>query len=146
MRDRHGVGHWKTIRKEWDILSSKISFSVENGQRVRFWNNKWCEDELFCVSFPSLFVVAISKEAWMTDVCNSEGKGGWSFKQKGCKGMRKIRWFGWFQGARTFWLNLSILFWSPVTLFIIPMEYNLEILCATKGDFFLHGRRHKGKP
>lgn len=85
MRDRHGVGHWKTIRKEWDILSSKISFSVENGQRVRFWNDKWCEDELFCVSFPSLFVVAISKEAWMTDVCNSEGKGGEALSKKGVK-------------------------------------------------------------
>ncbi|RVW79865.1 hypothetical protein CK203_041352 [Vitis vinifera] len=36
LRGGHGVSLWKTIRKEWDLLSNKISFSMGNGRRVRF--------------------------------------------------------------------------------------------------------------
>ncbi|RVX07796.1 putative ribonuclease H protein [Vitis vinifera] len=39
----------------------------------------WCGDEPLCVSFPSLFALAVSKDAWVKDVwrCN-EGGGSWS--------------------------------------------------------------------
>ena len=51
VRDGHGVGLWKTIRKEWDPLNDKISFLVGNGQRVIFWKDKWYGDKPFV--FPS---------------------------------------------------------------------------------------------
>ena len=34
-----------------------------NGQRVRFWKNKWCGDDPLCVTFPSIFALIVSKEA-----------------------------------------------------------------------------------
>ena len=35
--------------------------------------------EPLCISFPSLFALAISKDAWVADVWNFEGKrGGWA--------------------------------------------------------------------
>ena len=36
VKDGYGVGLWKTIRKEWHIVSTKLSFVVGNGRRVKF--------------------------------------------------------------------------------------------------------------
>ena len=62
------MGLWKAIRKEHDILSSRLAFQVGNAQRVRFWRDKWCRDETLCESFSSLFAISLSKEAWVADV------------------------------------------------------------------------------
>lgn len=68
MREGYGVGLWKVLRKEYELLSSRISFLVGNSRKVRFWKDEWCGDDLFCVVFPSLFVLAISKEVWVGNV------------------------------------------------------------------------------
>ena len=34
-----------------------------DGRRVRFWLDEWCEDEPLGDAFPSLFILAASKEA-----------------------------------------------------------------------------------
>ena len=75
----HGVGLWKTLRKEWEVVKSRLFFVVGNGKRIKFWIDIWCGDESLCVSFPSLFALAVSKDAWVKDVwrCN-EGGGSWS--------------------------------------------------------------------
>ena len=62
------VGLWKWIRKDWDLMSTRIFFSIGNGQRVRFWKDKWCGDFPLCVSFPSLFALFDSKEVWVVDI------------------------------------------------------------------------------
>lgn len=36
VKDGHEVGLWKAIRKDWDILSRKVAYSIGNGRRVRF--------------------------------------------------------------------------------------------------------------
>lgn len=36
--------------------------------RVRFWKDKWCSDEPLCTTFPSLFAIVASEEAWVVDV------------------------------------------------------------------------------
>ena len=35
-RGGFGVGLWKTIRKLWDLVSCKLSFSVGNGKKIKF--------------------------------------------------------------------------------------------------------------
>ena len=41
--------------------------------------DKWCGDEPLCESFPSLFTISSSKEAWVADVWNLDGDGdGWT--------------------------------------------------------------------
>ena len=62
--------------KDWDILRCSMTFSVRKERRVRFWKDKWCGDKLLCTSFPSLFAIASSKEAWMEDVWNHSAEGG----------------------------------------------------------------------
>ena len=68
MREGFGVGIWKEIRKEGSLLSNNIVFSVGNGRRVRFWKDKWCGDEALCVSFSSLYGLAVSKVVWVAEV------------------------------------------------------------------------------
>ena len=33
MRGAHGVGAWKTIRMDWDVLGSTVTFPMGNGRR-----------------------------------------------------------------------------------------------------------------
>ncbi|KAL6347126.1 hypothetical protein AAG906_012707 [Vitis piasezkii] len=56
VRGSYGVGLWKAIRLLWEIVSSRTLFVVGNGRRP------------LCVSFPSLFTLASSKEAWVANL------------------------------------------------------------------------------
>ena len=77
MRGSYGVGLCKAIRLLWELVCSRNLFVVCNGRRVKFWKDRWCGAELLCLSFPSLFVLASSEEAWVADfwVHSSEGDG-----------------------------------------------------------------------
>ncbi|RVW39006.1 putative ribonuclease H protein [Vitis vinifera] len=72
---RNGVGLWKAIRKKWGLFDGRVAFHLGNGQRVKFWKDKWCGDEPLCESFPSLFSISMSKNAWVSDVWNPVGDG-----------------------------------------------------------------------
>lgn len=51
----------------WSCWEWKFFFVVGNGRRVKFWIDKWCGDEPFRVSFPSLYALTVSKEAWVAN-------------------------------------------------------------------------------
>ena len=77
--ERYGVGLWKAIRNEWLFLKSRLAYQVDNGRRVKFWKDKWCGDKPFCESFPSLYSISLSKDAWVSDVWNLDSDGeGWA--------------------------------------------------------------------
>ncbi|KAJ9676777.1 hypothetical protein PVL29_022006 [Vitis rotundifolia] len=77
--ERYGVGLWKAIRNEWLFLKSRLAYQVGNGRRVKFWKDKWCSDEPLCESFPSLYSISLTKDAWVSEVWNSESDGeGWT--------------------------------------------------------------------
>ncbi|RVW63495.1 putative ribonuclease H protein [Vitis vinifera] len=81
VREAHGVGLWKAIRMDWDLVGERISFSVGNGRRVSFWRDRWCGDAPLCDSFPSIYALSIEKEAWVADVWDplvQGGRGGWN--------------------------------------------------------------------
>ena len=71
---RNGVGLWKAIRKKWGLFDGRVAFHLGNGQRVKFWKDKWCGDGPLCESFPSLFSISMSKNAWVSDVWNPDRK------------------------------------------------------------------------
>ncbi|RVX23977.1 Syntaxin-51 [Vitis vinifera] len=76
---RNGVGRWKAIRKKWGLFDGRVAFHLGNGQRVKFWKDKWCGDGPLCESFPSLFSMSMSKNAWVSEVWNPVGDGiGWT--------------------------------------------------------------------
>ena len=127
VREGYGVGLGKAIRKLGHLVSSRISFVVGNGQRVSFWKDKWCGTTPLCKSFPSLFALATSKEAWVKHIWTileiEEIKGSWSpyfsrplmigrwmrWKTSCCVWfgrewlwMRRIGWGGWNRRITTF--------------------------------------------
>ena len=76
---RYGVRLWKAIRNEWLFLNSRLAYQVGNGRRVKFGKDKWCGDEPLCESFPSLYSISLSKDAWVSDVWNPDSDGeGWT--------------------------------------------------------------------
>ena len=57
-------------------MGTRISFFVGNGPSVGFWKDKWCGDSPLSVSFPTLFALAIDKEAWVEDIWDPLAEGG----------------------------------------------------------------------
>ena len=74
VREGYGVGFWKDIRKGGSLMLKNIAFYVGGGRRVRFWKDKWCRNDTLCDSFPSLYPLADSKDAWVVDCWDSLGK------------------------------------------------------------------------
>ena len=79
VREGFGVGFWKEIKKEGSFLQYKVVFSMEDDRRVKFWKGKWCGNFALCDSFPSLYVIATSKKAWLVELWDSSREEGvWS--------------------------------------------------------------------
>ena len=74
VRDSYGVGVQKEIEKQWDFSNTKISFETGNGNRVKFWKDGQCSEEPLCETFPSLFALSDSKEAWELIFGSNVGK------------------------------------------------------------------------
>ncbi|CAN4118334.1 unnamed protein product [Withania somnifera] len=37
----YGVSVWKAFRNLWKIFSVNISYKIENGQKISFWEGNW---------------------------------------------------------------------------------------------------------
>ena len=57
-------------------MKNKFVFSVGDGRKVRFWVDRWCGDEALSLSFPFLYALATSKEAWVLEVWDALGEDG----------------------------------------------------------------------
>ena len=75
VREGYGVGLWKEIRKEGILMFKNVSYTVGDGRRVKFWKDIWCGNIPLCEVFPSLFVFAVSQDAWVADCWDSMGDG-----------------------------------------------------------------------
>ena len=68
VREAYGVGLWKRIRIDWNLVGPRILFLVGNGRMVRFWRDRWCRDSLLCVSFPSLFALTVDNVVCVANI------------------------------------------------------------------------------
>ena len=64
----YGTGLWKEMIKDKEILLPRVGFIIGNGRRVHFWKDAWCREVALCTLFPSLFALAVHKEASVADV------------------------------------------------------------------------------
>ena len=79
IRGGYGTGLWKDIRKEWLTFSQNTTSSLGNGRRLGFWKDPWCGETMLCNVFPTLFNLAVHKDARVADVWDSSREdGGWS--------------------------------------------------------------------
>jgi hypothetical protein len=58
----HGVGVWKFICMGWQIFRSHFRFDLDEGSKIRFWDDVWCGDRALKVAFLGLFNIASFKE------------------------------------------------------------------------------------
>ena len=72
----YGVGLWKEIRREGPLMFKNFVFFVGDGRIMRFWKDKWCGNNSLCDSFPSLYALAYSKDAWVADCRDPWGEEG----------------------------------------------------------------------
>ncbi|RVX03364.1 putative ribonuclease H protein [Vitis vinifera] len=67
-REAYEVGLWKAISKMGHLVTPSFGFVVGDGEKVKFWKDKWCETIHLSEAFPSLFALASNKEAWVNEV------------------------------------------------------------------------------
>ena len=79
LRSGYGTSLWKEIRNEWLGFFQNAVFALGNERTINFWNDVWCGEEALSNSFPSLFNLALNKEAKVADIWDrSEGARCWS--------------------------------------------------------------------
>ena len=67
LRGGYETSLWKEIRKEWPSFFQNMVFSLGDGRRINFWKDVWCGEEALCSIYPSLFNLALNKEATVVD-------------------------------------------------------------------------------
>ena len=63
----YGVDLWKNISQGWPSFSRHILYDIGDGSRVKFWQDRWCEETSLAVKYPDLFRFCRNK-----DVCGAE--------------------------------------------------------------------------
>ena len=61
-------------QKRWEAFNSRASFRVVDGQKVKFWKQRWCDDLPLGVVFSTLFSITTTKDASSPGV--GVGRGG----------------------------------------------------------------------
>ena len=77
-RNSFRTGLWKEIRKDWEIVRLNAKFVIGDGSRVRFWKDVWGGEEALCITFPTLFSLAVQKDALIREVWDTSNEGGWT--------------------------------------------------------------------
>ena len=57
-------------KKKWLLFLQNATFSLGNGRRISFWKDVWCGEEALCSLFPSMFFLAVQKDAMVADLWN----------------------------------------------------------------------------
>lgn len=57
----HGYEIWKGIQMQCEFFYKHIAFRLGNGERIRFWEDTWCEAGSLMLRFPSIFEASRSK-------------------------------------------------------------------------------------
>ncbi|RVX23098.1 putative ribonuclease H protein [Vitis vinifera] len=76
-----GVGVWKEILKESTWCWDNMVFKVGKGNKVRFWIDPWCGNNVLSEAFPDLFSMAAQRNATVEDYWDQNlSQGGWSLR------------------------------------------------------------------
>ncbi|RVW22558.1 putative ribonuclease H protein [Vitis vinifera] len=73
-----GVGVWKEILKESTWCWENMGFKVGKGNRIRFWTDLWCGNNVLSQGFPNLFSMAAHRNVTVEECWDQNtGQRGW---------------------------------------------------------------------
>lgn len=55
----HGRGLWKGIWLGRELFWERVRFQMGAGDRVRFWQDRWCDGLTLAAMFPLIYVIAV---------------------------------------------------------------------------------------
>jgi len=58
---------WRFIHEGWGRFYQVFSFRVGVGSSISFWHDRWCEESPLRDLFPSLYVLAVNRDASIAD-------------------------------------------------------------------------------
>ncbi|RVW26393.1 putative ribonuclease H protein [Vitis vinifera] len=75
------VGVWKEILKESAWCWENMVFKVGKGNKIRFWTDPWCGNNVLCQGFPDLFSMATQRNVTVEEYWDQNlGQGGWNLR------------------------------------------------------------------
>ena len=83
VKNSFGTGLWKEIRKGWDMVNLNAKFVVGDGSGIRFWKDVLGGgggggEEALCITFLTLFSLAVQKDALIREIWDESHEGGWT--------------------------------------------------------------------
>ena len=76
-----GVGVWKEILKESAWCWENMVLKVGKGNKIRFWIDPWCGNNVLSQRFPDLFSMAAQRNVTVEDYWDQNlGHGGWNLR------------------------------------------------------------------
>ena len=76
-----GVGVWKEILKESAWCWDNMVFKVGKGNKIRFWIDPWCGNNVLSQGFPDLFSMAAQRNVTVEEYWDQNlGQGGWNLR------------------------------------------------------------------
>ncbi|KAL6339446.1 hypothetical protein AAG906_032981 [Vitis piasezkii] len=77
-----GVGVWKEILKESAWCWENMVFKVGKGNKIRFWTDPWCGNNVLSQGFPDLFSMAAQRNVTVEEYWDQNlGQGGWNLSR-----------------------------------------------------------------
>ena len=56
------VSVWKSVSSGWLDFSKFLRFNVDDGTRIKFWEDVWCRDFSLKEAFPKLYTISQARE------------------------------------------------------------------------------------
>jgi hypothetical protein len=66
---------WRHIRKGWETFSVHTGFEVGLGNRVLFWHDRWCFNQLLKEIFPGMYGCSLNQDGIVDSALVSQGPG-----------------------------------------------------------------------
>ena len=60
------------------MMINNAKFVIGDGSRVGIWKDSWCGEVALCKAYPTLFSLAVQKEALMNEVWDISNEGRWT--------------------------------------------------------------------
>ncbi|WMV22162.1 hypothetical protein MTR67_015547 [Solanum verrucosum] len=73
----YGVSLWRSIRELWEEVKLNSKVKVGNGNKTKFWKDKWHESGNLELLFPDIYNLVLSQQRTIAEIWTTQG---WNFQ------------------------------------------------------------------